>query len=120
MPELRKWQFHREVRAGIDIVVFEDGGCVPATGVESTLFDIESDLRTRIEELEAENSRLRGENGKVKQKLNAIIMEVAHKFEGESRYETALRFVRERQNIKYEASKALTATGEEGERDASN
>jgi hypothetical protein len=44
----------------------------------------------RIEELEAENKRLR-------EQYNSLIFEVSYKFPGESRHDTAKRYIRERE-----------------------
>ena len=59
-------------------------------------------LKKRVEELEAENERLR-------EQYNSLIFEVSYKFPGESRHDTAKRYIREREEhgIEIVAKQAL-------------
>ena len=64
----------------------------------------------RIKELEASRDFWKNQHGE-------LIMEVSKKFPNESRHETALRYIRERENSSCDdiAKKALTGATQEGE-----
>ena len=63
----------------------------------------------RIKELEAENRRLR-------EQYNSLIFEVSYKFPGESRHDTAKRYIREREEygIEIGTKQALKEDSHEG------
>ena len=58
-----------------------------------------NNYKARIAELEAENEKL-------KQQLDGLIMQVQCKFPDETRYETAKRYIFQRENLESVASEA--------------
>jgi hypothetical protein len=81
------------------------------TGFESAPCDVcgYPDPRKLIAKLEAENKRLR-------EQYNSLIFEVSYKFPGESRHDTAKRYIREREEhgIEIVAKQALKEASHEG------
>ena len=91
---------------------------------------MENGWTARVRELEDENTRLRmlrdaaesraqgleEENKRLMEQYNSLIFEVSYKFPGESRHDTAKRYIREREEhgIEIVAKQALKEASHEG------
>ena len=75
------------------------------------------EAKDRIAELDAENARLRDEIQSAKEKYRELLYQVSCKFPNETRHETALRYLKEREAPAMTADQcceALLGGGENG------